>query len=219
MLLQSARAAVARAARRLGPDRLVTGTAGNVSLRDPASGLIAITPSGLPYEELTAEDIVVVDGAGAVVAGRHAPSSELPLHCAIYRARAADHAVVHTHSPFATAFAACGREIPAVHYEIAFATRGAAIRVAPYATYGTEELARNAVATLGADSAVLLQNHGVVAVGPTLERAYTVALKVEYLAELAYHALQIGSPILLGEEELARVRARFERYGQPRRPE
>jgi L-fuculose-phosphate aldolase len=211
--LEASRAAVAEAARRLVLDRLVTGTAGNVSARDPATGHVAITPSGLPYANMAAEDVVLVDASGALVDGDWLPSSELPMHLAVYRLRADVLAIVHTHSPYATAFAACRREIPAIHYEISAIANP--IRVAPYATYGTDELARNACRTMGRDDqAVLLQNHGVLAVGASVERAYGVAQKVEYLAELYARALQLGDPVILADDEIARVRAKLASYGQ-----
>jgi len=200
------RAAVADAAKRLVEDRLVTGTSGNVSALDPETGSVLITPSGLSYATMRAEDVVVVAGDGRVVEGQWRPSSELPMHLAVYRAHPERQAIVHTHSLFATAFAACRREIPAIHYDIV--TIGSPIRVAPYATYGTDELARGALATMGEAMAVLLQNHGVLATGVTVASAYVTAQKVEYLAELYYHALRLGDPVILSEAELERVRAR-----------
>jgi L-fuculose-phosphate aldolase len=210
--LEASRAQVAVAARRLVTDRLVTGTSGNVSARDPESGHVAITPSGVPYADLAADDIVLVDASGTVVDGDWVPSSELPMHLAVYRLRPDVMAVVHTHSPHATAFAACGREIPAIHYDIA--AIGNPIRVAPYATYGTDELADNALRTMGSDHAVLLQNHGVLAVGATVDHAYLVAQKVEYLAEVYALALQLGEPNLLSDDEIRAVQARLKQYGQ-----
>lgn len=205
---------MADAARRLVVDRLVTGTSGNVSTRDVRTGRVAITPSGLSYASMSPDDVVMVDLDGSVVDGPWLPSSELPMHLHIYRHRPRYLAIVHTHSMFATTLAATGREIPAIHYEIA--PIGNPIHVARYATYGTLELADNALRALGDDDAVLLQNHGVLAVGTSLDQAYATALKVEYLAELYYRSLQLGSPIILPADEIRRVRARFESYGQPR---
>ena len=213
MHLERLREEVAAAALQLVRDRLVTGTSGNVSVHDPESGHVAITPTGLPYETMKAEDVVVVDLAGTAVDGRWLPSSELPMHLEIYRRLPDQRAVVHTHSMFATAFAASGLPIKGVHYEITI-VGGTEIRVAPYATYGTEELARNAVETMGQQSAVLLRNHGVLAVGPTLARAYAIAHKVEYLAELYYRTLQIGTPIVLPDQELLVVLEKSRAYGQ-----
>ncbi len=212
MLLEASRAQVALAARRLVTDRLVTGTSGNVSARDPESGHVAITPSGVSYADLAVDDIVLVDASGSVVDGDWLPSSELPMHLAVYRRRPEVMAVVHTHSPHATAFAACGREIPAIHYDIA--AIGNPIRVAPYATYGTDELADNAARSMGTDQAVLLQNHGVLAVGATVEHAYRVAQKVEYLAEVYLLALRLGEPTILSHDEIEKVQSRLKSHGQ-----
>jgi L-fuculose-phosphate aldolase len=210
--LEASRAQVAVAARRLVTDRLVIGTSGNVSARDSETGHVAITPSGVSYADLSADDIVLVDPSGMVVDGNWMPSSELPMHLAVYRLRPDVMAIVHTHSPHATAFAACGRAIPAIHYDIA--AIGNPIRVAPYATYGTDALADNAVRTLGTDQAVLLENHGVLAVGTTVEHAYAIAQKVEYLAELYVLALQLGEPNLLADAEIEKVKTKLKSYGQ-----
>jgi L-fuculose-phosphate aldolase len=213
MLLEATRREIAAAGRRMLADRLVTGTAGNISVRDPESGYVAITPTGVPYERMRAEHVTVVDLEGKHVEGIWHATSELAMHCAVYRLDPLRHAVVHTHSMYATSFAVCGRAILAVHYNIA--DIGTSIKAAPYATYGTEELARSALDTMGADNAVLLRNHGVLAVGPTLVKAYARAMMVEYLAELNYRALQLGAPTVLTEAEILRVQEKFKRYGQP----
>ncbi len=213
MLLEELRREVALTARRLPTERLVVGTSGNVSAWDPHSGHLAITPSGVPYEELQADDIVLLDLEGNQIEGRWLPSSEHRMHRYVYQRDPRQRAVVHTHSLFATAFSACGREIPAIHYAIA--NIGTSIRVAPYATYGTHELAQGALDTMGDDSAVLLQNHGVLAVGTSLAKAFGVAQTVEFLAELYLRTLQIGAPIVVADDEIARVREKFRTYGQP----
>lgn len=202
--------AVSRRAYREG---LVTGTSGNMSVRDPHTGHVLITPSGVEYHRLRPDQIVWVDLNGQVLRGRCVPSSETPMHTAVYRARPDVHAVVHTHSRFATVFSCLRRPIPAVHYLIALI--GTQVPVAEYATYGTEELARHAVSALGtAYRAVLLQNHGVLAVGGSLAEAYHVAATVEYLAELYHHSLTIGRPFVLDDEEVDRVARRLKTYGQ-----
>jgi len=210
VVLAELRAAVATAALRLLEAGLVRGTAGNVSAR--AGGLVAVTPTGLDYRRLDHGSIPVVDLDGRVVEGDLAPSSELPLHLAVYRARNDVGAVVHTHSTFATTFAVLGEELPAVHYLLAHA--GRRVRLAPYATYGTGELAGACVAALGADGAVLLANHGVVAVGPGLDRALLVAEAVEQVAELCWRARCLGTPVVLPDKEMDRVARAFEHYGQ-----
>jgi L-fuculose-phosphate aldolase len=207
-------AAVATACLRLLEAGLLRGTAGNLSAR--SGGLVAITPTGVDYRRLDQGSVPVVDLDGRPVDGELAPSSELPLHLAAYRARPDVGAVVHTHSRFATTFAVLGEELPAVHYLLAHA--GRRVRVAPYATYGTGELADACVAALGGDRAVLLANHGVVAVGAGLERALLAAEAVEEVAELCWRARCLGTPVVLPDEEMDRVARAFERYGQPHPP-
>jgi L-fuculose-phosphate aldolase len=174
--------------------------------------LVAVTPTGVDYRRLDRGAVPVVDLDGRAVGGGLLPSSELPLHLAVYRARPDVGAVVHTHSVFATTFAVLGEELPAVHYLLAHA--GRRVRLAPYATYGTGELADACVAALGGDGAVLLANHGVVAVGPGLDRALLVADTVEQVAELCWRARCLGTPAVLPDEEMDRVARAFERYGQ-----
>ena len=163
---------------------------------------------------MTADDIVIVGADGSPSEGRHRPSSELHLHVAVFAARPEVKAIVHTHSPFATTFGAARREIPAVHYVLALVVAPGRdrLRVAPYATFGTEELARNAAATLGDDNAVLLANHGAIAVAGSLSSALSRAERVEELAMLAWRADQIGGATLLDAEELDRVRDQMARF-------
>jgi L-fuculose-phosphate aldolase len=203
--LEAIRTAIAEAGRELEAARLVQGTAGNLSVRDPSSGSIAITPSGIPYRLIQPADVLLISAAGDLEDGVHRPSSELDMHLALYRARPDVGAVVHTHSPWATTWAVLGHEIPAVHYAIA--PMGDALRVAPYATYGTPELAANVVGTLGADYGVLLASHGVVTVGADLDAAAHNTIQVEFLAEVLWKATQVGDPVILPPEELERVRA------------
>lgn len=185
---------------------------GNVSARW-GEGLL-ITPSGLPYAGMGPEDLVRLSLDGSVAEGRGRPSSEWPFHTAIYRARTEAQAVVHTHSPRATALACARRGIPAFHYMIAMAG-GPDIRCAGYATFGTEELARNAVRALEGRKAALLANHGVVALGGTLAGAHALAAEVENLAGQYLDLLAAGlEPALLDEAEMVRVIERFAGYGR-----
>jgi L-fuculose-phosphate aldolase len=208
---------IVRIARELAARGLAVGTSGNVGARLP-DGRIAITPSSMPYDEMTADDIVIVEPDGSLADGHNHPSSELPIHLAVFAARPEVAAIVHTHSPFATTFSISRRVIPAVHYVLALlvAPGHDAIRVAPYATFGTEELARNAVTTLGEDEAVLLANHGAVAVGRTLESALGRAERVEELAMLAWRAEQIGGATLLTAEQLDGARDQMARFPRQR---
>jgi L-fuculose-phosphate aldolase len=209
-----ARAALIAAARALDALGFMPGGSGNLSLRTPR-GLL-ITPSGLPYAATTPDDLVEVTPDGAVLAGTRRPSSEWRLHAALYAARSEAGAVVHTHSPHATALSCARQGLPPFHYMIALA--GAAeIRCAAYATFGTAALAAAAVeAMAGGRRAALLANHGVVAIGTTLAAARALAEEVENLAR-QYLALRAAglSPVLLTEAEMAEVLAGFADYGQP----
>lgn len=185
---------------------------GNVSARW-RDGLL-ITPSGLPYTAMTPEDLVAIDLDGGVRAGERKPSSEWPLHTSIYRARPDAQAIVHTHSPRATALACARRGIPAFHYMMAFCG-GADIRCADYATFGTQALADNAVAAISGRKAALLASHGVIALGATLEGAYAIAGEVENLAGQYLDILAAGlEPVILDEAEMERVAEGFLRYGK-----
>ena len=190
------------------------GTSGNVSARhrDASYDGFLITPSGLAYERTRAEDIAAVTLAGEA-SGPRAPSSEWRFHLDIYRSRADVHAIVHTHAPFATTLACMDRAIPAFHYMVAIAG-GRDIRCAPYATYGTQALSDHAVEALRDRNACLLSHHGMIAVGPGLQRALAVAAEVETLAEMYWRALQIGEPVLLSDAEMDVVLGKFAGYGK-----
>ena len=215
--LAAARAEVTRVAKLLRARGLAIGTSGNVGTR-LGDGRIAITPSTMDYDEMTADDIVIVDADGSPSEGNHRPSSEVAIHVRVFAARPDVSAIVHTHSPFATTFAATRREVPAVHYVLALlvAPGRDTLRVAPYATFGTDELARNVVETLGGDHAVLLANHGAVMVAGSLASALSRAERVEELAMLAWRAEQIGGATLLDAAELDRVRAQMAQFPRQR---
>ena len=185
---------------------------GNVSCRCGDGFLV--TPSALPYAETAPADLVWLDLDGKILSGDRPPSSEWRFHAAIYRARPQVEAIVHTHSPRATALSAARRGIPAFHYMVAIAG-GADIRCAPYATFGTEELSRNAVTALEGRKAVLLANHGVIATGANLDAAWGLAREVENLASQYLDLLASGlDPVLLDEAEMTRVLAQFASYGR-----
>ena len=185
---------------------------GNVSARW-RDGLL-ITPSGLAYAAMTADDLVALDLDGGVRAGARKPSSEWPFHTSIYRARSDAQAIVHTHSPRATALACTRRGIPAFHYMIAFCG-GPDVRCADYATFGTHALADNAVAALDGRKAALLANHGVIALGATLEGAYAIAAEVENLAGQYLDILAAGlEPVIVDATEMTRVADRFSEYSK-----
>ena len=213
-MLERERERVAEAARSLAAAGLVTGTAGNLSAR--AGELVAVTPTGARLEELTAEAIAVVDLDGEQVAGDLAPTSELGLHLGIYRRHAAG-AVVHSHARFATALACVLDELPVVHYQML--ALGGPIRVAPYATFGTPELAELTLEALEGRSAALMANHGAIACGPDLDTAMDQALLLEWACELYWRASVVGAPRTLDRsEQLAFVETVSRRgYGITRR--
>ena len=184
------------------------GKSGNVSAR--IDGGFLITPSALPYDETGPEDIVAVHEDSSAT-GTRAPSSEWRFHRAIYVARPEVQAIVHAHSPFATTLACLDRGIPAFHYMVAVAG-GNDIRCAPYATFGTQELADHAVRALEDRAACLLAHHGMIAVGDSLKDALALAVEVETLAEIYWRALQIDQPHNLSDGEMERVVAKFSTY-------
>lgn len=213
MILEAQRRAVVSYGVAMVRTGLTTGTGGNLSCCDQNRGRIAISPSGVPYDVLRPQDVVVVDLEGNVVDGLLKPSSEIGFHLALYRHRSDVGGVVHTHSTYATTLACLQREIPPVHYLVGFA--GAKVPVAPYATFGTAALARNVRKTMGAHyNAALLANHGLVAVGTDLPKAFGTAETIEFVARLYCQSLTIGDPVVLDDDEMTRVIAKFETYGK-----
>jgi L-fuculose-phosphate aldolase len=209
------RDAVIATARAMNASGINVNKSGNVSVqcrRGPRAGFL-LTPTGVPYDRLVADDIAFVDDDGHAV-GRCEPSSEWRFHAAIYRAREDLEAVVHTHSPHATALACQGLAIPAFHYMVAVAG-GADIRCAEYATFGTQALADNVLIALEGRRACLLAHHGVIACGATLDSAFALAVEVENLARTYVVVRGLGEPRLLPADEMDRVLERFRTYGQP----
>lgn len=185
---------------------------GNVSARFD-DGLL-ITPSGLPYAKTRPQDLIHLALDGTVLDGSRKPSSEWPFHVAIYKARPDAQAIVHTHSPRATALSCARRSIPAFHYMIALCG-GSDVRCADYATFGSPELAENAVRALEGRKAVLLANHGVIALGASLAGAQTIVAEVENLAAQYLDLLASGlEPVILDAAEMVRVSAKFAGYGK-----
>jgi L-fuculose-phosphate aldolase len=212
LIHEDARTAICDYGRSLLEDDLTTGTGGNLSVRLDGDR-IAISPSGVPYEDVEPADVPVVGMDGAVVAGELEPSTELPMHLAVYEERDGVGGVVHTHSPYATTFASLGESIPASHYLLSFT--GSEVPVAKYRTHATTELGEAAVDALGSDyNATLLRNHGVLTADETLEDAYTVALMVEYCARIHYQARAIGEPEILPDDEISRLSQKLDNYGQ-----
>jgi L-fuculose-phosphate aldolase len=199
--ISAARAAVADYGRRMVADRLVTGAAGNLSIR--VGDAIVMSPSGLSWDQVTPETVNVLDAAGTIIDGTGRRSSEWPMHRRIYDLTPA-RAVVHTHSPFSVAIGAVCDEIPAVHYSI-LQLGGATVRVAPYTTFGSDGLAGQVAAALDGRFAALLRNHGAIAYGATIGPAYDRALLVEWLAEVYWRARLAGTPRILDTAELDAV--------------
>jgi L-fuculose-phosphate aldolase len=204
---------VAQAARRLAAEGLVLGTAGNVSERH--EGLIAVTPTGAVLEQLTPEQVTVTDKTGRPVEGELEPTSELGLHLGLYREFEAG-AVVHTHAPMATSLSCVLDELPVIHYhQLAL---GGPVRVAPYETFGTEQLAQGTIQALDGRRAALMANHGAIVYGDDVEAAVEDSLLLEWLCSVYWHAAALGTPRTLDAEQCqAVVQAVLDRqYGETR---
>lgn len=210
MLLEKERRDVVETCLFMQSNGLIVGTAGNVSIR--VDDKIAISPSGVPYETMTAEDVVVFSMDGERVDGILEPSSELPLHLSVYRETAAK-AITHNHAPASTALGLVVDEIPPSHYYSAML--GGIIRVAPYAEFGTDELARNVTDALKDRSGALMKNHGAITVGPTVKKAAGLLPILEYVCEIHLRAMATGAPIaLLSPEQMADAKAAIADYGR-----
>ncbi|CBH20518.1 L-fuculose phosphate aldolase [Acetoanaerobium sticklandii] len=198
---------VVRYGKKLIDRRLTTGSGGNISVYNREQNLVAISPSGLDYYETTPEDIVILDIDGNLVEGKNRPSSEAGMHLAFYKNRADVSGIVHTHSKFATAIACMGWELPAVHYLIGMA--GHRVKCTGYATYGSDELAKKALETIGDSNAVLLANHGLIALGEDVDRAFSTAEHLEFVSEVYYLTKTLGTPNILSDENMDEVMKKF----------
>ncbi len=213
-MLESLKERVCRLNKELPRWGLVAATSGNVSGRDEATGRVVIKPSGVSYDECRPEDMVVVSLDGEVIEGARRPSVDTATHLYVYRHRADVHGVVHTHSSYATAFAAVGRPIPVCLTAIADEF-GGPIPVGEYAPVGEEEIGREIVRAIGGSRAILMKNHGVFTIGETPEAAVKSAIMVEDAARTVWLAMQLGEPGELPPEEVARAHRRYrEKYGQ-----
>jgi L-ribulose-5-phosphate 4-epimerase len=213
-MLEALRETVWRLHLELPKNNLVTWTSGNVSARDPKTGYVVIKPSGVRYEDLQPEHLVIVDLEGQQIEGELKPSSDTASHLYVYRQRADVGGVVHTHSPYATAFAALGRPIPV--YLTAMADEfGGPIPCGGFALIGGEQIGRVVVESIGDCPAVLLKNHGVFTIGATAEAAVKTAVMVEDVARTVWLALQLGQPDEIPPEDVAKLRHRYtHEYGQ-----
>lgn len=213
-MLEALRATVCAMNKVLPAEGLVTMTSGNVSGRDPETNLVVIKPSGISFEALTPENLVIVDLQGQVVEGTLQPSVDTATHLVVYRARPDVHGMVHTHSNYATSFAALGRPIPAVLTAIADEF-GGPIPCGPYCQIGEEQIGQAVVEHIGASPAILMQNHGVFTIGPTPQAAVKAAVMCEDVAKTVHLALLLGTPIPIPAEEVARGHQRYlQKYGQ-----
>jgi L-fuculose-phosphate aldolase len=206
--LEDERRQVARHCRKMRADGLVVGTSGNVSVR--RGDLVAVSPSGLDYDELTPDLVGVHRLDGTAVDAPLRPTSEMPMHLAVYERTGAG-AIVHTHSTAATVLSTLVDEVPPIHYLIAMF--GGPVRVAPYATYGTPELAANLVEALRDRTACLLGSHGAVTYAGTLPAAYAQAVQLEWICDVYLRATRTGEPRILPPEEIERVRRKLSSYG------
>ena len=206
MMLGELRAEVARYAKKMVASGLVRAAQGNLSARDPQTGLICITPSGMDYDLVAAEDILVIDDQGAVVEGApdHRPSVETPLHTLILRRRSDIHWVMHTHSLYATAFGVIYEPLPMALAESALCL-GGVVPIAPYQMSGTPEFAALIAETLGEGNAVIWGNHGAMVVGPSLSATFSAAHALEDGAHVYALARQLGTPVLLPPDEVEKL--------------
>lgn len=212
MILEKERKQVIEYSLKLLSEGLTNGTAGNVSIFNREKGLVAISPTGVNYSELTPEMISIVDLDKKLIEGLK-PSSELEMHMILYRNREDVNAVIHTHPVYTTVLACLRQDLPAIDYMIAV-TGATKVRCAEYASYGTKELAENAYKAMGSSLAVILANHGLTTAGKDIANAFNITVQVEYISNLYIKAKNIGEPIILPDNEMNSMLERFKTYGQ-----
>ncbi len=212
MLLADERNEIVEFGRKLITSQLTTGSGGNLSIFNRDKGLVAIKPTGVDYMKMKPEDVVVVSPSGDIVDGKLKPSSEIRFHLALLNYRKDINAVVHTHQVYATTIACLHWELPAVHYLIGFS--GNKVPLAPYATYGSQELSDSIVASIGDYNACLMSNHGIVTVGKNIASAFAVAEELELVSRIYYQTKCIGDPAILSNEEMVIIAEKFKSYGQ-----
>ncbi|MEK4425187.1 L-fuculose-phosphate aldolase [Solibacillus sp. FSL K6-1523] len=214
MKLQKERKKIVHYCQLLLKSGLTKGTGGNISIYVPKENCVAISPSGMAYEALTAQDIVLIDLDDNLIEGNCKPSSEWPMHTAVYKKRPELLAVVHTHSIFAKTLACLREDLPAISYLVAVA--GKMVKCAEYASFGTHELANNALVAMEDSKAVLLANHGLLAVGQSIEEAFNIAEEIELCAEVYVRGRGIGQPVILDNVEMGNMVEGFKTYGMPK---
>ena len=212
MLMQDEREAIVEYSIKLIEHGLTKGTGGNISIFNRREKIMAISPSGLDYYKTKPEDIVIQDLKGNKIEGNRKPSSEYHLHRIFYERRDDCNSVVHAHSMFSGVLACLRWTLPASHYMIALA--GKDVRCAEYATFGTQQLAENAFEAMKYRNAVLLANHGLLAVSKDLPNAFNTAEEIEFCSEMYYRARCVGEPFILSDEEMVLIGEKFQSYGQ-----
>lgn len=210
MRMMKEREAIVAHGKKMLTNGLTTGSGGNISILNREEGLVAISPSGLDYFETKVEDIVIVDMEGKVVEGNLKPSSELGMHLIFYNNREDANAIVHTHSKYATAVSCMGWDLEPVHYLVGFA--GLDVKCAKYATYGSKELAQNALDAIGNRNAVLLGNHGLIALGSDIQRAFSTAEHLEFVSEIFCITKGLGKPNIISDKQMEDVLKKFNTY-------
>lgn len=211
MLLKEEREKIVEYGMEMVNSGLAKGTSGNLSIFNRVEQLMAISPSGIDYLNIKPSDVMVINMQGEIIDGDKTPSSELQLHKIFYENRSDISAMVHTHSTYATTLSCLNLNLPATHYMLAVA--GPDVRCAKYATFGTGELAKNAYEAMLDRKAVILANHGLLTGANTLEKAFNIAMEIEYCAELYYRAKSIGQPIIIDKDEMEKIIKRFKTYG------
>lgn len=213
MLLKEERCVVVETCRKMLKEGYTNGTSGNVSILNREKNLMALSPTGIPYDVLEVKDVSVVDFDGKLIEGEK-PTSELGLHSIFYKNRSDINACLHAHTVYSTVVACLRQSLPAIDYMV-MAANDKEVRCAEYATFGTEELAENAYKTMGDARAVLLANHGIVTVADSIDRAYGILVQIEYIAQLYVLAKQTGiEPTILPDDEMIRMKELFKTYGQ-----
>lgn len=218
LLMQEEREAIVKFGQKLITSGLTTGTGGNLSIYNKEKGYLAISPSGIDYFEMLPEDVVILDLQGNIIDGKLKPSSEYEMHAIVYRNRDDVAAMVHTHALYSTTISCLRWDLPAVDYLVAHAG-GKDIKCAEYATYGTKELAENALKAMEGRKAVLLANHGINVVGTTMDEAFAITEQLEFCARLYWQAKSVGAPVILDDEEMEMMVDRFKGYGQIKKPQ
>lgn len=212
MLMEKERRLLVEYGQKLITSGLTSGTGGNLSIFSREEKLMAITPTGMDYFKTKVEDIVVMNLKGEIVDGNRMPSSEYEMHKIFYENREDINAIIHTHTVYATTLACLNWDLPPVHYLVALA--GHNVRCAKYATYGTKELAENALEAMKDRRAVILANHGLLAGANDLLNAFNIAEEIEYCSEIYCRVKSIGDPVILQKEEMDLMVEKFKTYGQ-----